>query len=196
MTDSSDELPPTARNGPLRFRVGDMPAIFGDTAAALVVDDDEQLASVLNRLLSREGYVCTIASNAAQARARLAESRFAVALIDVMMPGESGLELAADLLAHTPDLAVVMVTGVDDPHLAELALESGAYGYVVKPFRPSQVVITVANAGRRRCLEIERRLYRQQLHRRVDDQAADLDDALRQLKELAQHDDQPSNPTP
>jgi PAS domain S-box-containing protein len=147
------------------------------------VDDDVHLAEVLGRLLHREGYQCTIADGPAQARARLAETEFAVALVDVMMPGESGLELMVEMLAEHPDLAVVMVTGVDDPRVAELALEAGAYGYVVKPFRPSQVLITVANAGRRRCLEIMRRRHEARLEQHIDEQAVDLDAALHQLKE-------------
>ncbi len=168
------------------FRPGEMPPAFGDTAAVLVVDDDPQLAQVLDRLLSREGYRCTLAASAAEARSRLSEGRFALALVDVMMPGESGLELAAELLASHQDLAVVMVTGVDDPHVAELALRSGAYGYVVKPFRANQVLITVANAGMRRCVEIERDLYERRLEVQVDEQAADLDEALLRLKKARQ----------
>jgi DNA-binding response OmpR family regulator len=177
-----------ATRGPQRdelvFRPGDMPPLFGDTAAALIVDDDEQMGAVLSRLLGREGYRCTIASNAADARAFASATDFAIALVDVMMPDESGLELAADMLSHHRDLAVVMVTGVDDPGLADLALESGAYGYVVKPFQFNQLLISVADAGRRRCLEIARRVYEQRLERRVDEQAADLDEARTRLEEM------------
>jgi DNA-binding NtrC family response regulator len=165
------------------FEPGNMPPLFGDTAAALIVDDDDQMGRVLSRLLGREGYRCTFASNAADARALLSTAEFAIALVDVLMPGESGLELVADMLTCHRDLAAVMVTGVDDPHLAALALESGVYGYVVKPFQPNQLLITVANAGRRRCLEISRRVYEERLERLVDEQAADLDEALTRLKE-------------
>ncbi len=167
----------------LRFRPGNMPPLFGDTAATLIVDDDQLLAQVVADILTEEGYECTLAANAVEARDRLAERDYALALIDVMMPGESGLELATDILGSHPDLAVVMVTAVDDPAIAELALDSGAYGYVVKPFQANQVLITAANAGRRRCLEIERRMYQSRLERRLDEQAADLDDALLRLKE-------------
>jgi DNA-binding NtrC family response regulator len=167
----------------LVFRVGEMPPLFGDTAAALIVDDDDAVARLLGAILEDEGYQCTLASNASQARARISERNFALALVDVLMPGESGLELVSDLLRGHPDLAVVIVTGVDDPKIAELAIDSGAYGYIVKPFAANQVLVTVANAGRRRCLEIERRVYQQRLERRLDEQAADLDDALRQLKD-------------
>jgi diguanylate cyclase (GGDEF)-like protein/PAS domain S-box-containing protein len=133
--------------------------ILGDTSAVLIVDDDPQAAEVLRRLLTRNGYHCTVAADATQARARLAEGDFALALVDVTMPGkpESGLDLITDLLPKHADLAVIMVTPADGPDIAEVATKAGAFGYVVKPFRPSEVLIAVADAGRRRCLEIERR---------------------------------------
>lgn len=152
-----------------------MPPLFGDTAAVLIVDDDEIVTTILVRLLGREGYKCTCARDALVARARLAEKEFSLALIDVMMPGESGLELAESILAAHPDMAVVMVTAIDDPSIAERALESGAYGYVVKPFRPHELLITVANAGRRRCLEITQRVHQNRLEALVADQAQELD---------------------
>jgi DNA-binding response OmpR family regulator len=162
----------------LRFRPGEMPPLFGDTAAVLIVDDDPVLATVLESLLKPEGYHCTVAANAAEARAVLSEQSFALALVDVMMPGESGLELVADLLAKYRDLAVVMVTAIDEPNIAELALDSGAYGYIVKPFRESDVLITVANAGRRRCLEIEHHAHSERIERMLDDRTAELGDVL------------------
>jgi putative two-component system response regulator len=185
MTKGASGEPNGARARPMtpRFQPGEMPSLFGDTAAALIVDDDQQAARALSWLLADEGYRCTLAANATEARARLSEGPFALALVDVMMPGESGLELAARMLADFPDLAVVMVTAVDDPTIAELALETGAYGYIVKPFSANDVLITVANAGRRRCLEIERDAYEHRLELLIGEQEADLDDALRQLKD-------------
>ena len=175
--------PSRVRHEGLVFRPGAMAPMYGETANLLIVDDDDRVARLLASLLGREGYKCTIASDAAEARKAVAERSFAIALVDVMMPGESGLELAADLLATHDDLAVVMVTGIDDPHIAELALQSGAYGYLVKPFQLNQVVITVATAGRLRCLEIERRRYQQRMEQLADERAADLEEALTRLKE-------------
>ena len=152
-----------------------MAPLFGDTTATLVVDDDDVTSLTIVRLLEREGYHCTTAVDATEARARLAETAFALAIVDVMMPGESGLELAERMLTDHPDIAVVMVTGVDDPSIAKQALETGVYGYVVKPFRANELLITVANAGRRRCLEIARRAYQNRLERLVDEHAIDLD---------------------
>lgn len=167
---NSDHVGPDAD---FRFRPGEMPPLFGDTASALIVDDDPVVANVLREILTPEGYHCTTAVNAAEARAALEEHSYAVALVDVMMPGESGLELAADLLGKHRDLAVVMVTAMDEPAIADLALDTGAYGYIVKPFRASELLITVANAGRRRCLEIEQRAHTERLERLLADRTAE-----------------------
>ncbi len=164
-----------------------MPPLFGDTSSVLIVDDDATTITLLESILETEGYECTRAHSASEARDRMGEHEFAVALVDIVMPGDSGLELVDQALDRYPFLAVVMVTGIDDPEIAELALRSGAYGYLVKPFTHNEVLVAVSNAGRRRCLEIESAVYRRRLEQRLDEQADELDDALKQLKELYDH---------
>ena len=164
-----------------------MPPLFGDTSSVLIVDDDPTTITLLESILETEGYDCTRAHSASEARDRLGAHDFAVALVDIVMPGDSGLELVDQALDRYPFLAVVMVTGIDDPEIAELALRSGAYGYLVKPFTHNEVVVAVSNAGRRRCLEIESAVYRRRLEDRLEEQAEELDDALKQLKELYDH---------
>lgn len=161
-----------------------MPPLFGDTSSVLLVDDDPAVLEVLESMLTPEGYECSRASNAAEAMARLTERDFAIALVDILMPGDSGLELIERALEVSPFLGIVMVTGVDDPGIADLALRSGAYGYLTKPFTHNQALVAVANAGRRRCLEIESAVYRRRMEDLLEEQAADLDDALMQLKLL------------
>src|ERR1039458_990008 len=136
----------------------EVPEVLDGTSAILIVDDDPLVAEVLRRMLTKEGYGCTLAANAAEARARLAESRFAVALVQLTMPGGHGLDLVPDVLPEHPDLAVIFVTGAEDPHLAELAARDGAHGFVMKPLRRSQVIFVVAAARQRRSAEISRRL--------------------------------------
>jgi putative two-component system response regulator len=97
----------------------------------------------------------------------LKETNVALVLSDVNMPGESGIELTREVLAHHPETAVVMVTGMDDPAYAEVAIELGAYGYVLKPFKPNELIINVGNALRRRTLEIENRIHRELLEQTV-----------------------------
>ena len=150
----------------------------------LIVDDDEQIRSSLVRLLRRRGYACLAAEDAALARACLEANTVSLMLSDVNMPGESGLELAENVLANHPGVAVLMVTGEDDPALATRALELGAYGYIIKPFKPSELLINVANALRRRVLENENRRHTQVLEETVQARTAELRHAITELEDV------------
>ncbi len=101
-----------------------------------------------------ERYECALVGSAAEARKKLAGEDFDLALCDIQMPGESGLVLAGDIAREHPGTAVVMLTGVDDPEVAEQAFAAGAHGYLVKPFWAGQLLITVANALRQHALEL------------------------------------------
>lgn len=163
-------------------RPGAMPPFYGETDGLLIVDDDLLLAATLAELLEAEGYRCSIAGSAEQARDIASDKAFAVALVDVLMPGDSGLELVAWLVEAQPDVSVVMISALDDPNIAEIAARAGASGYLLKPFSEKQVVIAVNHASHLRCRRIETRLHVERLERRIVDQAADLDDALDRLK--------------
>ncbi|MEA2497858.1 MAG: cyclic di-GMP phosphodiesterase [Actinomycetota bacterium] len=153
----------------------------------LVVDDEAMVRRNLTRLLTGQGYSCTTASSADEARAALANEEFDLILSDVNMPGGSGLELLEDVARNHPDTATVMVTGVDDRALAERAMDMGAYGYVIKPFEANEILIDISNALRRRMLEIENRRHREKLELMVHERTADLWSAVRNL-EAAQRD--------
>jgi putative two-component system response regulator len=77
------------------------------------------------------------------------------------------LVLIEHVLSDYPNTAVIMVTGVDDPQTVEKALEIGAYGYIVKPFQTSEVMINISSALRRRSLELWNRIYRESLEQMV-----------------------------
>jgi putative two-component system response regulator len=151
-------------------------------ARVLVVDDDREIRTALCRLLEGDGHETVMAADVPEARTILKREEFEVLLCDVNMPGESGLDFVRDTLVQTTDLAAVMVTGFDDPELADAALELGAYGYVVKPFRATEVLIAVVNALRRRRLEIENRSHRQRLEQTVSVRTRALTEAVRGLE--------------
>lgn len=149
----------------------------------LIVDDDAQVCGALRRVLERSGRPSTPARDAREARERLEAETFALALCDVSMPGESGLDLVRYIHLKYPDTAAVMVTAMDDVSLAEAAFELGAYGYIVKPFTGNEVLISVANALRRRKLEIENRMYSGTLEKIILERTTLLKETFRQLKE-------------
>lgn len=147
----------------------------------LIVDDNELLCLSLARLLKRQGYHCDTAADSEEAEVLLDAGRYSLVLADMNLPGRSGLWLAEYVARAHPDTAVMMVTGVDDTDVARQALDLGAYGYVIKPFDPNEIVINVANALRRRQLELENRAHRERLETLVAERTASLEYALKQL---------------
>lgn len=135
----------------------------------LIVDDEEQIRNLLRRILEQKGYVCSVAANAAEARTCLERQDFELVLCDILMPGELGMDFIREVLAKYQDTAAIMVTAVDDPLVAEAALQMGVYGYITKPIERNEVIINVANALRRRELEIANRAHREDLERMVAD---------------------------
>jgi putative two-component system response regulator len=141
-------------------------AVLESVTKLLLIDDDEIFRRTTARTLTAHGYVCIEAASGDAARVVLdAEGDIALALCDIRMPGESGIDVLTSLTADFPDLGVVMTTGIDDPRTAELAFDLGAFGYLVKPFDPNELLINLASALRRRDLEL-----RQQSHVRTLEQ--------------------------
>jgi putative two-component system response regulator len=144
----------------------------------LVVDDDRQMCALLSTLLEEQGYACLAATSANEARGWLKRRGIALILCDVNMPGESGLDLLRDVSASGRETATVMVSGIDEPDIAEFALSLGAFGYLTKPFRRNDLLITVANALRRRELELAERARREGLEEEVARRTHELARAL------------------
>jgi putative two-component system response regulator len=148
----------------------------------LVVDDEEPIRRILCRLLERNGYLSDGAADAEDAMLRLNEQKYDLVLTDMDMPGSSGLDLIMQITQAHPDTATVMVTGMDDAKLAHAALDIGAYGYIIKPFEPNEILINVANALRRRGLEIENRNHRMRLEQMIKERTAELWEAIARLE--------------
>ncbi len=127
------------------------------TERVLVVDDDEPLARVMARTLRSRGFECDVALSASEARGLFEANDYAVALLDVRLPDESGYGLLEELRSTRPDTAVVMISGVDDAELGKAALEHGAFAYHVKPVGATQLYLLVVNNLRRRSLELDNR---------------------------------------
>ncbi len=153
-----------------------------DNRSILVVDDEEPIRRLLGYLLQSHGYPVALAGDAREARQKLDEQPYALMLCDVNMPGESGMDLVRNLLSERPHTAAIMVTGLDSSVLANAALDMGAFGYIVKPFESNEVLIDVANALRRRRLEMENRLHRENLEDIVRTRTMALQQALEWLE--------------
>jgi len=120
----------------------------------------------------RERYACTTAANAQEALACLAENEFALVLSDVQMPGLSGIELLRKIISDFPDVAVIMVSGIDRSQRVIDALRIGAFDYLVKPCDLDVLELSVARALERRALLQDAKRYKQDLERRNEQLAS------------------------
>ena len=115
----------------------------------LVVDDDARLRELLRRYLSDSGFRVTAAADASEARSSLASFAFDLVVLDVMMPGESGLELTRALRAEGR-IPVLLLTAMAEPEDRVNGLEQGADDYLSKPFEPRELVLRIRNLLQRR----------------------------------------------
>src|SRR5271163_2381474 len=118
----------------------------------LVVDDDARLRDLLRRYLSENGFRVTVAADAAEARANLASFAFDLIVLDVMMPGESGLDLTGALRGdrRSSRLPILLLTAMAEPEDRINGLERGADDFLAKPFEPRELVLRIRNIIERR----------------------------------------------
>lgn len=129
----------------------------------LVTDDRPEVRKLVDRALG-DRFECQFANSVRQAHTRLASDSFQIALCHLDGADESAMGLTAEIARDYPSTApVVLVTGEDDPEAAKRAFDLGVYGYLVEPFSPGQLLITVLSALRRRQLEIAARAHSQNL---------------------------------
>jgi two-component system, OmpR family, phosphate regulon response regulator OmpR len=120
-----------------------------DPAHILVVDDDARLRALLQRFLTEQGFRVSTAENAATARAALADMAFDLLVLDVMMPGETGLQLTAALRAEGQEVPILMLTANGAPDDRIAGLEQGVDDYLAKPFDPRELALRIRTILRR-----------------------------------------------
>lgn len=124
----------------------------------LLADDDHSLRETLQEFLTEQGYAVTAAADGHEAMAAMKEQEFALAILDLMLPGYSGLDLLFLFKSHTPDTEVILFTGHAGLDSAVQALRLGAYDYLVKAdLRLADLKTLVARALERRHLALENR---------------------------------------
>ncbi len=124
------------------------PAVIDSETHILVVDDDNRLRDLLRRYLTEEGFRVTTAADAEEARGKLGGLEFDLLILDLMMPGESGLELTADL-RRTNDVPILLLTAMGETEDRIAGLEVGADDYLAKPFEPRELVLRIQSILKR-----------------------------------------------
>ncbi len=122
---------------------------MSDEATILVVDDDDRLRTLLSRYLAENGFRVTTAANAAEAREKLRFLQPELMVLDVMMPGESGLELMESLRRDNAEVPVLLLTARGAPEDRIAGFEAGADDYLPKPFDPKELLLRIRARLRR-----------------------------------------------
>ncbi|MGB3409299.1 MAG: response regulator transcription factor [Jannaschia sp.] len=117
-------------------------------AHILLVDDDERIRALLQKFLMRNGYLTTTARDADHARRLLAGLDFDIAILDVMMPGDNGIILCAEI-RETRSMPVLMLTARGETSDRITGLEAGADDYLPKPFEPKELLLRLKAILRR-----------------------------------------------
>jgi putative two-component system response regulator len=149
----------------------------------LIVDDEEPIRGLIVQIVSREGHECQTASGVDEAMSILAKERFSLLISDINMPDKSGLDLLRSAALIDEEMAIIMATAVDDRNVAVRTLEMGAYGYIIKPFCRNELLICIANALRRRELEINNRKYSEELEIMVQERTKKLMEAEQESRD-------------
>lgn len=140
----------------------------------LVVDDDEPIRTALKKFLVIQGYEVATAGSGAEALEVIRRQKVAGMLLDVRMPGASGLDLVPQFLDIEPSLAILMLTAVNDATTAALCMQRGAFEYLIKPIDLGDLARAVERALRRRTTILETTQLHQWLTEEVAVRATEL----------------------
>ena len=140
----------------------------------LIVNDEPTIREVLARHLVGKGYSVVEAANGREALECISTQEFEVALLDISMPGMSGMEVLKRLHSDHPATAIVMATGVGDVHTSVEAMKAGASDYVLKPFDLEDVSHRVEQAHAQKYLELQVNAHLEQVEARLARREDDL----------------------
>jgi two-component system response regulator PilR (NtrC family) len=132
----------------------------------LVVDDEEVLQDVLGLLLRKEGFRPLAARSGEEALLLLEKEPVDLVLLDLMLPGLSGMEVLRQIRQRDPDQVVIIITAYSSIEGAISAMREGAFHYIPKPFKNDEVLLTIRKGLEQRRLASENRQLKEQLERR------------------------------
>src|SRR2546427_3657630 len=145
-----------------------------DEVSVLVVDDEEPIRNALKKFLAQQRFEVYAAASGEEALQQLRRHRVALMLCDIRMPGTSGVDLVPQALEVEPDLAILMLTAVNDATSAALCMQRGAMDYLTKPIELADLGRAVQRALKRREMLLENRHLNQWLKEEVTTRTAEL----------------------
>lgn len=151
----------------------------------LVVDDEEPIRNALKKFLTQQGYDVATAASGDDALRILQRQKISVLLLDVRMPGKSGIDLVPQVLEIEPSVAILMLTAVNDATTAALCMQRGAMDYLTKPIDLADLARAILRAIRRRDSIIEQANLNQWLKEEVAVRTAELRRERAKLERLS-----------
>lgn len=121
----------------------------------LVVDDEVGICHAIQRALASSGYIVDSTTSAEEGMRKVTGNNYDLVLLDVMMPGVSGIDLIQSIHEHDPELVCVIITGYATVELAVRAIKQGAYDFLTKPFSVDDLLLSVSKGVERRKLSLE-----------------------------------------
>lgn len=122
---------------------------MGESSHILVIDDDRRIRELIKSYLLEHGFLVTVAGSAAEARERMRGMAFDLLVLDVMMPGETGLGFISSLRQGGDSVPVLMLSALADTDDRISGLAQGSDDYLVKPFEPRELLLRIRNLLRR-----------------------------------------------
>lgn len=154
-------------------------------AIILVVDDEDGIRQALARFLTSRGYQARQASSGEEALAQLHDDDVALMLLDVRMPGMSGMDVVPEALHLSPDLAIMMLSAVTDATSAAICMQRGAMDYLTKPIELTSLAGAIERALRRRDTQLQERQISRWLKEELEHRARELERERRKLEQLS-----------
>ena len=151
----------------------------------LVVDDEEPIRNALKKFLAQQQFEVYTAGSGEEALQQLKRHRIALMLCDIRMPGTSGVDLVPQALETEPELAILMLTAVNDATSAALCMQRGAMDYLTKPIELADLGRAVQRALKRREMLHENRQLNQWLKEEVTTRTAELQRERSKLERLS-----------
>src|SRR6058998_1412756 len=135
-------------------------------AVVLIIDDEEEIRESIELLLNSEGLSTDTASTGEEGLKKIEENLYDAVLLDLMLPGKSGMEIHKDIKRIDPTLPVIIITAIGALETAVTAIKDGSYDYITKPWNNEKLVVIVSNAIKQRHLISENLLLRRALKQR------------------------------
>lgn len=157
---------------------------IADKPAILVVDDEEIICSCLASLLGENGYDAEMAYDAETAWEKLLQKSFDLVVLDIMLPGMSGIDLLRKIHQRFPALPVLMLSAIDRSDVVVEAMQSGAWDYAKKPFDNTELLLTISNVLAEKRLKEEKEQLSSRLPNRSIRKIISQNASMNMVKEI------------